>query len=91
MDLAGRVKHTRMRKRLAENVLPDANELEASRKPVLDLERLRRLTEIARPLLARAESAPSRNATEGASVTKPDRSGQSRSPAGPHRRARADR
>jgi hypothetical protein len=89
-----RVNFLGISKATPESVLPDTHELESKEKPLLDLERLRRLADIARPLQARiasAESIPAQNSAESATVGEREQSGQSRSAAGPHRGAGADR
>ena len=91
MDFAEAVKSTRKRKCLVRNVLPDTYEFETAQKPILDLERLRRLADIARPLRDRvqaAESAAIEDRVDGGQSAEPAGKDRNRAPSGAPRRAR---
>lgn len=84
-------KSTRIRKRLVEYVLPDANGIETANKPILDVDRLRRLVDLATPLRERTAGAPDTNVSEIEPAGNREQSAPRRPPDGTHRRTRLAR
>lgn len=91
MDYAESVKSTRRRKCLGQNVLPSTHEFDSSTQPILDLERLRRLAIVARPLRERVDSTdrpPLEHPGEGSRAAESEPRAEDRPVAGTHRGAR---